>query len=196
MTIPRGVASAAQLNASRGTRPDRSCRPSAVSAAWVWAERATPPLARSRAPIKPPRSVPARKPRFQVPVFFQSYRKNATLPGKQAAQMCRKLLEKPNDLLPRSSRTGTISPMSGPPTYQGQGRVSKSGMMRTYAVRPGRRYGWTPGSLLPSTRRGGGALTHQQFPELRRRGAERRAGTMYDEQVAGPATPAQPDRHD
>jgi hypothetical protein len=31
------------------------------------------------------------------------------------------LLEMPNDRLPASSMAGTMSPMSGPATYQGQG---------------------------------------------------------------------------
>jgi hypothetical protein len=48
------------------------------------------------------------------------------VPGIQAAQMCRKEEEIPKDLFPRMSSTGTINPMRGPATYQGQGAVSDS----------------------------------------------------------------------
>ena len=52
----------------------------------------------------------------------QLYVKNGRFAGRQAAQICRRLDEIPNDLLPSSSSVGTVSPMQVPATYQGQGR--------------------------------------------------------------------------
>ena len=45
------------------------------------------------------------------------------LAGKQAAQICRRLVERPNALLPRIKSTGTISPIKGPDTHQGHGSL-------------------------------------------------------------------------
>jgi hypothetical protein len=42
------------------------------------------------------------------------------LAGKQAAQICRKLEERPKTLLPDSKRTGTINPINGPEIHHGQ----------------------------------------------------------------------------
>ena len=39
----------------------------------------------------------------------------------QAAQTCFSDEEMPNGLLPMNSNTGTIKPIKGPETYQGQG---------------------------------------------------------------------------
>jgi hypothetical protein len=55
--------------------------------------------------------------------FFQSYLKKEILAGKQAAHTCRSEEEIPNDLLPVIKSVGTISPINGPATYQGQGEV-------------------------------------------------------------------------
>ena len=41
--------------------------------------------------------------------------------GKQAAQTWRSDDEIPKDLLPINKSVGTVSPISGPATYQGQG---------------------------------------------------------------------------
>src|SRR5688500_5078308 len=46
--------------------------------------------------------------------------------GKTAAQACRRLLDTPKSLFPSSRSSGTKRPISGPATYQGQGRVSQS----------------------------------------------------------------------
>ncbi len=43
------------------------------------------------------------------------------LAGRQAAQICRNEEEMPNDLLPSIKSAGTVSPISGPATYQGMG---------------------------------------------------------------------------
>jgi len=45
---------------------------------------------------------------------------NEMFAGKQAAQICRKLEDTPSVLLPRIKRAGTINPIKGPVTYQGQ----------------------------------------------------------------------------
>ena len=52
--------------------------------------------------------------------FFQSYLKKGILAGKQAAHTCRNEEEIPNDLLPVINSIGTINPINGPATYQGQ----------------------------------------------------------------------------
>ena len=44
----------------------------------------------------------------------------------QAAHTCRKDEEMPNDLLPSNNRAGTVSPIRGPATYQGQGCLIQS----------------------------------------------------------------------
>jgi hypothetical protein len=46
--------------------------------------------------------------------------------GIQLAQICLKELDIPNDLLPIIKRVGTVSPIKGPATYQGQGFVINS----------------------------------------------------------------------
>src|SRR5436305_14828366 len=58
--------------------------------------------------------------------FFQLYLKNEISAGKHAAQMCRKLEERPNTRLPRINSTGTISPMSGPDIHHGHGCLMTS----------------------------------------------------------------------
>src|SRR5207247_1249872 len=45
--------------------------------------------------------------------------------GASAAHRCLKLLEIPNGLFPSRSSAGTMSPMSGPATYQGSGCVNR-----------------------------------------------------------------------
>jgi hypothetical protein len=72
------------------------------------------------AAIKPPAIIPAAKNRFQAS-FFQLYRKKEILAGKQAAQICRREEEIPNVLLPSISKSGTVKPINGPATHQGQG---------------------------------------------------------------------------
>jgi len=52
--------------------------------------------------------------------------KKAMLEGKQAAQVWRSDEEMPKVLLARSKSNGTISPMIGPATYQGQGSYSNA----------------------------------------------------------------------
>lgn len=70
--------------------------------------------------INPPTVIPATKNKFQTS-FFQSYLKKEILAGITAAQMCRNEDEIPKDLFPKSSKTGTVKPIIGPATYQGQG---------------------------------------------------------------------------
>jgi hypothetical protein len=43
--------------------------------------------------------------------------------GRQAAQTWRSVVEIPSLLLPNNSNRGTVIPMMGPATYQGQGSV-------------------------------------------------------------------------
>ena len=57
----------------------------------------------------------------------------------------------PKPLLPTSSSVGTISPISGPATYQGQGRVRRSSMRRREAERPDYRPGAERRSTHAST---------------------------------------------
>lgn len=75
--------------------------------------------------IKPPATIPAAKKRFHTS-FFQSYLKNEILAGKHEAHICRKDELIPNDLFPRMSNSGTISPINGPDTYQGHGCLKNS----------------------------------------------------------------------
>jgi hypothetical protein len=69
--------------------------------------------------------MPATKNNYQASLF-QLYLKKEILAGKQAAQICRKEDDIPNALLPSSNKAGTISPISGPATYQGQGCLNHS----------------------------------------------------------------------
>lgn len=73
---------------------------------------------------KAPMSMPRTKYRFQR-CCFQLYCKNGILPGMQAAQIWRRDDEIPSRLLPMTSKRGTLKPMSGPATYQGQGCCSQ-----------------------------------------------------------------------
>jgi hypothetical protein len=82
-------------------------------------------LDKKLAAIKAPATIPATKKRFQAS-FFQSYRKKDIFPGKHTAQIWRRDEEIPKALLPSNNRAGTISPISGPPTYQGQGCFNQS----------------------------------------------------------------------
>ena len=80
----------------------------------------SPGFAKKLVAMIPPKNTPKTKIKFQIS-FFQSYLKNGISAGKQAAQTWRSDDEIPNDLLPISKRVGTVSPISGPATYQGQG---------------------------------------------------------------------------
>src|SRR5690606_24181984 len=73
------------------------------------------------------------KTRFQAS-FFQSYLKKGIPAGKQAAQIWRRLDEMPKCLLPSSNKAGTMSPISGPATYQGQGRINASIIWFSYSM--------------------------------------------------------------
>ena len=53
--------------------------------------------------------------------FFQSYLKKEILEGKTTAQICLSEDDIPNFLLPSRSNAGTVNPIKGPATYQGQG---------------------------------------------------------------------------
>lgn len=64
--------------------------------------------------------MPATKSKFHIS-FFQSYLKKEILEGKQAAQICLRVADMPNDLFPINSNAGTISPIKGPDTYHGHG---------------------------------------------------------------------------
>jgi hypothetical protein len=64
--------------------------------------------------------MPSTKNKFHAS-FFQSYLKKGMLAGKHAAQMCRSDELMPKDLLPMISKVGTVNPINGPATYQGQG---------------------------------------------------------------------------
>src|SRR5690606_17057479 len=70
--------------------------------------------------IAPPMNMPNTKNKFHTS-FFQSYLKNGMLAGIHEAQTCRNDELMPNDLLPIIKSTGTVKPISGPATYQGQG---------------------------------------------------------------------------
>lgn len=52
------------------------------------------------------------------------------LAGKHIAQTCRSVPEIPNNLFPANNRTGTVNPITGPATYQGHGRRSKSNISK------------------------------------------------------------------
>src|SRR5438132_4880091 len=78
------------------------------------------------AAIAPPRKIPAANATFHAAVRFQSYLKNSTFPGAAAAHNARRLADRPSGLLPIRSSAGTKSPMSGPATYHGHGRLSDS----------------------------------------------------------------------
>ncbi len=84
-------------------------------------------LAKKWIAIAPPKKIPKTKNKFQIS-FFQLYLKNGMLAGKQAAQMCLNDELIPNDLLPKIKSAGTVKPISGPATYQGQGCLKKSNM--------------------------------------------------------------------
>ena len=75
---------------------------------------------KKNAVITPPSKMPPTKKRFHAS-FFHSYRKKEMSPGKHAAQICRKDEEMPKVLLPKINNKGTVSPISGPATYHGQG---------------------------------------------------------------------------
>src|SRR5690606_31193087 len=75
--------------------------------------------------IAPPRNIPKTKNKFHAS-FFQSYLKNGIFAGMHEAQMCRNDELIPNDLLPRIKSMGTVSPTSGPATYQGHGCFKNS----------------------------------------------------------------------
>lgn len=77
--------------------------------------------------INPPITTPATKTKFHISAF-QSYLKNFTLPGTQAAQKCRRDEEIPNDLLPKIRSKGIINPINGPAMYHGHG-FNKSSVM-------------------------------------------------------------------
>src|SRR5688572_5276776 len=64
--------------------------------------------------------IPPTKKRFHIS-FFQSYLKKGILAGRQAAHTCLSDDDIPKALLPISKSNGTISPIKGPATYQGQG---------------------------------------------------------------------------
>src|SRR5437868_6711588 len=70
--------------------------------------------------MKEPITIPPAKNKFHAS-FFQSYLKKEILAGKQAAQICLRLDDMPKSLLPRINSNGTIKPINGPETYQGQG---------------------------------------------------------------------------
>ena len=78
----------------------------------------------NKMPIKP-NKIPKTKNRFQIS-FLQSYLKKGIFEGKQEAQICLSEELMPNDLLPIISSAGTVKPISGPATYQGQGCFSNS----------------------------------------------------------------------
>src|SRR6186997_3390752 len=75
---------------------------------------------KKNAVITPPNKMPPAKKRFHIS-FFQSYLKNEIFIGAQEAHMCRNDEEIPKDLFPKISKAGTVSPIKGPATYQGQG---------------------------------------------------------------------------
>src|SRR4030095_1103608 len=70
--------------------------------------------------MKVPTRMPPAKKRLHTS-FFQLYLKKEISAGKQAAQICRKLDERPKTLFPNNKSKGTISPINGPLTHQGQG---------------------------------------------------------------------------
>jgi hypothetical protein len=67
-----------------------------------------------------PNNMPATKNKFQDSLR-QLYLKKGMFAGMQAAQICRNDEDTPNALLPIISSNGTVSPINGPATYQGQG---------------------------------------------------------------------------
>jgi hypothetical protein len=75
--------------------------------------------------MMPPKKIPNTKKRFHIS-FFQSYLKNGTFAGTQAAHTCRNEELIPNYLLPMISKVGTFSPINGPATYHGQGCLIQS----------------------------------------------------------------------
>src|ERR1041385_5660955 len=101
MISPRTVITSFQLNISRGIS---TTEPSFIS---------TPP-------INPPINMPPTKYKLQIS-FFQSYWNNGNDAGTHAAQMCRSVDEIPSLLFPISNNNGTVTPMTGPATYHGQG---------------------------------------------------------------------------
>ena len=82
-------------------------------------------------PINPPITRPAAKNRFHN-CCFQLYFRKSIFPGKQAAQICLKLLDIPSILLPASIRRGTVKPIIGPATYHGHGWRRKSNRFKIF----------------------------------------------------------------
>ena len=116
------------LNKSVGIRPAKSVIPKARKSAMVlsesWNESG---FSKKLLAVMPPKNTPSTNTKFQIS-FFQSYLKNGILAGTHAAHTCRSDDEIPKDLLPMSKSVGTVRPISGPATYQGQGlrMMSKS----------------------------------------------------------------------
>src|SRR5690554_3855004 len=79
----------------------------------------------------PPRKMPNTKNRFHAS-RLQLYWKNGILAGRHEAQMCRSEELMPKDLLPSTSKAGTVSPTKGPATYQGQGCFNRSIIKHNY----------------------------------------------------------------
>ena len=52
--------------------------------------------------------------------------KNGIFAGKQDAHICLKEDDMPNVLFPKISKVGTMRPIKGPATYQGQGCLTSS----------------------------------------------------------------------
>src|SRR5690606_6315333 len=75
--------------------------------------------------IAPPRNIPNTKNKFHTS-FFQSYLKNGMLAGIHEAQTWRNDELMPKDLLPIIKSAGTVKPINGPATYQGQGCFKNS----------------------------------------------------------------------
>src|SRR5437588_4557681 len=150
MSKPRTLRRTCQVNSCRGTSPVKSRMPSAARDACAWGVMAAGSgFASSTPPRKPPATTPATKTRFHRPRERQSYLKNSTLPGKVAAQMWRRLAERPNGLLPIASNATATTPTSGPVTYQGHGlsRNGTIGLLQDRHDRPrrttaGHRYGF------------------------------------------------------
>lgn len=82
-------------------------------------------LDKKLAEITPPKKIPKTKNKFHTS-FRQLYLKKGILVGRHAAQICLSDELIPKDLLPNINNAGTVSPMSGPATYQGQGDLMSS----------------------------------------------------------------------
>src|SRR6187401_3515220 len=85
-------------------------------------------LASTLTAIIPPIRIPPTKNKFQTS-RVHSYLKNGIFAGMHAAQMWRREDEIPNDLFPRINKIGTVSPISGPAIYHGQGFFKMSIML-------------------------------------------------------------------